>query len=86
MTTRLSWYTRLSRTQKVGGVLFVGLVVGANLLNLSTSRLLDRTTDSVAAAGPVFARAYGEFALRLRAVPLRGLTGETCSAARRYKR
>ena len=43
--------TRLSRPQLLGAVLLVFLVVGLNWLNLSTSRLLDRTAESVAAAG-----------------------------------
>jgi hypothetical protein len=35
----------------VGGVLLVGLVVGANLVNISVSRSLSRTNEQVAGAG-----------------------------------
>jgi len=51
MTIRSSRRKTLSRPQKVGAVLLVALVVAANLLNLSTSRLLDRTIEDVAEAG-----------------------------------
>jgi len=51
MTILSSRRKTLSRPQKVGGVLLIALVVAANLLNLSTSRLLDRTIEDVAVAG-----------------------------------
>lgn len=49
--TPTSGYGASSSPQKVGGVLLIALVVAANLLNLSTNRLLDRTIEDVAVAG-----------------------------------
>ena len=51
MTTRLSRHTRLSRAHKLAGALLVFLVIGINLLNLSTSQMLDQTTETLTASG-----------------------------------
>ena len=49
--TPTSGYGASTSPQKIGGVLLIALVVAANLLNLSTNRLLDRTIEDVAVAG-----------------------------------
>jgi diguanylate cyclase (GGDEF)-like protein/PAS domain S-box-containing protein len=51
MTDQPSRRTRLTRSQKIGGLLLVGLVVGANLVNVSISRSLSRTNGQVSEAG-----------------------------------
>jgi len=51
MTTRSAQRRALSRPQKFGGLLLIALVIAANLLNLSTSRLLDQTIEDVSDAG-----------------------------------
>ena len=51
MTARTSGRTKLTRTQKVGGVLLIALVLGANLLNVFVSHSLSRTNAQVYAAG-----------------------------------
>jgi diguanylate cyclase (GGDEF)-like protein/PAS domain S-box-containing protein len=47
-------HTRLSGAQKFGGTLLICLVVGVNWLNLSTARLLERTTDTLTISGGSF--------------------------------
>jgi diguanylate cyclase (GGDEF)-like protein/PAS domain S-box-containing protein len=51
MTTVTGRRTRLARSQAIGGILLIALVVGANLLNVSISRSLSRTNEQVAEAG-----------------------------------
>ena len=51
MTARTSRRTKLTRPQKVGGLLLIGLVIGANLINVSISRSLSRANEQVAEAG-----------------------------------
>jgi diguanylate cyclase (GGDEF)-like protein/PAS domain S-box-containing protein len=51
MTTATSRRARSTRSQAVGGLLLVALVVGANLVNVSISRSLSRTNAQVSDAG-----------------------------------
>jgi len=51
MTVRDSHRTRLTRPQKVGGLLLICIVVGANVGNLVVSRSLSRANEQVARAG-----------------------------------
>jgi len=51
MTARISGRTKLTRVQKLGGLVLIALVVGANLLNLFVSQSLSDTNEQVYAAG-----------------------------------
>jgi diguanylate cyclase (GGDEF)-like protein/PAS domain S-box-containing protein len=51
MTSATSGLTKLTRLQKIGGVVLIGLVLGANLINFSISGSLSRTNEQVADAG-----------------------------------
>ena len=51
MTLRTNGRTKLTGFQKAGGILLIGLVLGANLINVSISGSLSRTNEQVAEAG-----------------------------------